>query len=346
VRSAIRLRVAALGVWAAGVLTVAAVSAAGGAEEPDRPSFDAWLADVRSEAVARGIREQTVAEAFQHLQPLDIVVTRDRTQAEFSLTLDQYLARRVTRDAVRTGRRFFRTHRLLLRRVEAKFGVDAATLVAIWGLESNFGRFSGVRPTIATLATLAYEPRRAAYFRQELFSALEILDRGDIGLTAMKGSWAGAMGQPQFMPSSYLEYAVDFDRDGRKDIWGSQADVFASIANYLQGHGWTRGQRWGRRVVVSARVKSDLVSKVSSRTEGCRAVRDLSESLPLTRWHQLGVRLGKRQRLPASPQAGSLLQLGEAAFLVYRNYEALLGYNCAHPYALSVALLADRIAAR
>ena len=153
------------------------------------------------------------------MQPVEQILERDRTQAEFTLDLESYLKRRLTRDTIRTARRMHTQHRAVLAKVENEYGVPSRVLVSVWGLESNFGKFAGVRPTIPTLVTLAYDPRRGAMFRNELFSALEIVNRGDIELDRLKGSWAGALGQPQFMPSSYLKYAQDFDGDGRKDIW-------------------------------------------------------------------------------------------------------------------------------
>jgi membrane-bound lytic murein transglycosylase B len=316
------------------------------ADDGARPPFDVWLAEVRAEAVSRGIREEVLREVLDGLQPLSVVVERDRSQAEFTFSLDAYLRQRVTAAMVRTGRRLLARHRSLLRRVQAEYGVDAATIVSIWGLESNYGRFTGVRPTVAALATLAYEPRRAALFREELFSALEILHRGDIDAARMQGSWAGAMGQPQFMPSSYLRHAVDFDGNGRKDIWRSEADIFASIANYLRNHGWTGGERWGRRVQIPAAVEDGVRQAAVARDTGCSALRELSVPLPLADWRRLGVRLVSGQPLPAGTLSASLLRTGEHAYLVYGNYEAVLGYNCAHAYALSVTTLADRLASR
>jgi membrane-bound lytic murein transglycosylase B len=334
---------------AAGCLITAVIVAqplAASADDVPQPPFETWLADLRSEALARGIAEDLLERALEGVAPLPVVVERDQSQAEFVLTLDRYLQRRLTAPTVRMARRQLARHRTTLRRVQAAFGVDPATLVSIWGLESNFGRFSGVRPTVVTLATLAYEPRRAAFFREELFHALEILQRGDIDLDRMKGSWAGAMGQPQFMPSSYARYAVDFDRDGRRDIWTSSADVFGSIGNYLKAHGWTRGERWGREVKVSPAAARVIDEQVPLRAEGCRAVRELSEPRPVSQWHRLGVRRASGARLPVSELSASLLRLDGRAFLVYGNYEAILGYNCAHPYALSIALLADRLGGR
>ena len=206
------------------------------------------------------------------------------------LTVDQYVARRLTRTFVRTAREMNSRHQALLKKVSAKYGVPPRIIVAVWGLESNFGRFSGVRPTVQALATLAWEGRRGAFFRGELLDALEIVDRGYIDLDALTGSWAGAMGQTQFMPSSYLKWAQDFDADGRRDIWRSNGDVFASIANYLREHGWSKETTWGREVKVAASALDRLRETAGMRTQGCRAVREMTERLPLAKWQSLGVR--------------------------------------------------------
>lgn len=308
----------------------------------ERPSFDAWLTELKAEAAARGIRPEIIAAALTGIEPVEQVLERDRTQAEFTLDLEAYLRRRLTRPTVRTAQQMYTKHRALLRRVGTTYGVDPRILVSIWGLESNFGKFAGVRPTIPTLATLAYDPRRSARFRAELFSALEILNRGDIELERLKGSWAGALGQPQFMPSSYLKFAQDFDKDERRDIWTSLPDVFASIAFYLKEHGWAGGALWGREVTVPATVREE-VREVPQRAEGCRAERSMSVPLPLGDWAHKGVRALRGRPMPKSDRHASLVLAGTRSFLVYSNYEALLAYNCAHSYALSVALLAERL---
>ncbi len=310
----------------------------------EKPTFAVWLDGVRREAVERGIRPATIETAFRDLRPVEVAVDRDRTQVEFVLPIDVYLKRRVSRELVRTGRRMLGVHRKLLDAVAARFGVEPQVVVAVWGLESNFGRFSGVRPIVPMLATLAYDVRRPALFRQELLAALTILDRGDVDLDRFRGSWAGALGQPQFMPSSYLKYAEDFDGDGRRDIWSTTADVFASIASYLTQHGWRRGERWGREVVVSKPVAAKIADQVAWRPTGCQAGRQMRGPLPLSAWNTLGVRLPGRTPLPAASMEASLLQAGKQVYLLYRNYDVLLDYNCAHAYALSVGLLADRVA--
>jgi membrane-bound lytic murein transglycosylase B len=313
------------------------------AQSDTRPSFVEWLAGVRADAVARGIRPAVVDDALASVeQPEPTVIQRDRTQAEIVLPLETYVARRLTAKVVRTGREQLAAHRPLLDEISTRYGVPPAIIVAVWGIESNFGRFSGVRPTIGALATLAWDPRRATFFRGELLDALEILDRGDVDLAHLRGSWAGAMGQTQFMPSSYLQWAQDFDNDGRRDIWSSPADVFASIANYLGAHGWNAEQGWGREVQVSPEVGRRIANDVERRNGSCQAKRDMTVALPLTRWQELGVRLPTGGDLPGEDTTASLVSGSTRRFLVSGNYDALLEYNCAHSYAISVALLADR----
>ncbi|MCX6552775.1 MAG: lytic murein transglycosylase [Acidobacteria bacterium] len=307
------------------------------------PTFEEWLVALRAEALARGISRRTVDEALMSVERLPVVVDRDRTQAELTLTLDEYLKRRLPARVVRDARDAAKRQRTLLGKVTAAYGVPGSIVVAIWGLESNFGRFSGVRPAISALATLSFDTRRATMFREEIFAALQILDRGDVTISALKGSWAGAMGQPQFMPSSYLKYAVDFDADGRRDIWASTPDVLASIANYLKEHGWAAEYRWGREVRLNAATAARVSQAVPLRMTGsCTALREMSEPRPLSAWHTLGVKQVNKSALPQSDAPASLVRVDTHSYLVYANYEALLAYNCAHTYALSVALLADR----
>jgi membrane-bound lytic murein transglycosylase B len=316
------------------------------AAQPAAPTlvpFADWLAQLRKDALARGITEKTVESALAGIELQPVVVERDRTQAERTQTIDQYLKRRVDRKTVATGREMTKRHAALLAKIAAHYGVPANVIVSVWGLESNFGRFTGVRPTVASLATLAYDNRRAAMFREELFNALLILDRGDIEADKMKGSWAGAMGQPQFMPSSYLKYAEDYDHDGKRDIWGSEADVFASVANYLKRNGWVSGARWGRAVSIPAGAMEAIGEAAPLRATGCEAVRQMTDALPLPRWSALGVRTAQKQALPASDMTASLVRAGARNFLVYDNYLVLLQYNCAHLYALAVGLLADSL---
>lgn len=308
----------------------------------DGTRFAAFLRDLKAEAVRRGISEAVAAQALDGLQPLPVVVERDRGQAEAVLSIDTYVRRRLTPATIRRAQRMATTHRRVLERVGKTYGVPPPYLVAVWGLESNFGAFTGVRPTVQALATLAFDGRRAELFTNELFDALRIVDRGHIELARLKGSWAGAMGQPQFMPSSYLKYAEDFDGDGARDIWTSHADVFASIANYLKAYGWDGQATWGREVRVPSPAV-DFLATAGTRAAGCRAERALSPPRLLREWQALGVRTKDGADLPAVERQASLLDAGERRFLVYGNYEAILGYNCANAYALSVALLGERL---
>lgn len=344
-RASVALRVRALFVLLLAVLA-ALPSVRARAQQTPAPEaetrFAAFVRDLKAEAIRRGISEAVAAQALDGLQPLPVVVERDRGQAEAVLSIDTYVRRRLTPVTIRNAQRMATTHRGVLERVGKAYGVQPRYLVAVWGLESNFGAFTGVRPTVQALATLAFDGRRAELFKNELFDALRIVDRGHIELPRLKGSWAGAMGQPQFMPSSYLKYAEDFDGDGARDIWTSHADVFASIANYLKAYGWDGEATWGREVAIPAPA-AEFIASAGTRSEGCRAERALSPPRPLAEWQQMGVRAKDGANLPDVDRQASLLDAGERRFLVYTNYEAILGYNCANAYALSVAQLGDRL---
>lgn len=310
---------------------------------PPPVAFDDWLIELRKEALARGISAVTIEQALTNLTPEEIILTRDRTQPELVQSLDAYVRQRLSRKTVDRAQLMARQHAALLARVGAAYGVSGPMMIAIWGVESNFGQFTGVRPTVMALATLAFDSRRSTLFRSELFDALTIVDRGLIPLAELRGSWAGAMGQPQFMPSSYLKHAVDFDRDGRVDIWTSHGDVFASIANYLKAAGWAPGERWGREVTFSRAAREDIERTVPMRSTGCRARREMTEFRPLEYWREIGLTLVGGAALPHASLRAALVRGERRSFLVYRNYEALLDYNCSNSYAVSVGLLADKI---
>src|SRR4051812_18036328 len=330
--------------YTAGVLSALVLSLALGQEPAARPSFAEWLAGVRAEAVSRGVREEVVDAALADVtEPQPVILERDRSQAETVFSLEKYVSRILTTKLVAGGRAALAAHRDLLDQISERYGVPSRIIVAIWGMESNFGRFSGVRPTVPALATLAWDPRRATFFRGELFDALEILNRGDIDLPRLKGSWAGAMGQVQFMPSSYLRFAEDFDGDGKRDIWSTPGDVFASIANYLKGHGWAADQGWGREVKVSPEALRQIARDVAPRSGTCQATRNMTVPLTMSRWAELGVRTLNGRALPKGEATASLVSGTARHFLVTANYDAILDYNCAHSYAITVALLGDGI---
>jgi membrane-bound lytic murein transglycosylase B len=322
----------------------AIVSRASPAETPAMPPqpFDQWLADLRKEAIERGFSEGIV-QHLDDLEPLERVIAADRSQAELNPGFNRYLSARVTRAMVRRGQEQARMYRTTLARVEKQFNVPSEVLVAVWGIETRYGRLTGSTPVLRALATLAWEPRRSSYFRGELFDALTMMSQRHIDAKAMTGSWAGAMGQTQFMPSSYLKHAVDFDRDGKSDIWRSTPDALASIASYLKAYGWDGTYTWGREVTMTADVRERIAAQVPKRTEGCYARRNMTERLPLDEWREMGVRREDGGSLPKSKVPAGLVDVGERLFLVYPNYDAILGYNCAHYYALTVALLADEL---
>jgi len=330
------------------VLLIALATCAPGAQSPEaappeRESFSVWRDRLIEDARARGFTERVISDTLVGLEPLEHVIASDRTQAELTPGLDRYLKSRVTPPIIRRGRALAREYRTLLSRITTAYGVPSSVVQAIWGVESRFGRVTGRVPIVPALATLAWEGRRAEFFRGQLFDALTGIERGYIDSSAMRGSWAGAMGQPQFMPSSYLAHAVDFDGDGRRDIWGSVPDALGSIANYLANYGWQRGQTWGREVRVSAARREALLAAVPKRTEGCYAIRNMTERRPLSRWRALGVRRMDGKPLLVNGPDAALVDTGARQFLVTESYDAILGYNCAHYYALSVGLLADRL---
>jgi membrane-bound lytic murein transglycosylase B len=311
--------------------------------DPTLP-FEEWLAAVIEEADDKGFDEGLIKQTLVGLEPLPRVIQADRSQAELNPGLERYLSTRLTRPVITRGREMLKQHRALLGRIEQEFNVQRRFVVAIWGMETRYGRITGREPIFRALATLAWEPRRAEYFRGELFNALTMVQRGHIDAKSMVGSWAGAMGHPQFMPSSYLKHAVDFDKDGRRDIWNSVPDALASIASYLESYDWRDDETWGREVRVSPAARATITEAVPMRTEGCFAIRNMTERRELEDWAELGVRRADGKPLPRADVDASLVTTGDGrTFLAYRNYEAILGYNCAHYYAVSIGMLADRL---
>ena len=320
----------ALAVAIAGfVLSISPVAPSSAAEQ----EFSAWLDGVRAEARMRGMKAVTISSALSGITPIPRVIELDRRQPEFTLTFDQYLSRVVNDRRVRKGRARLAKHRMLLREVAAKFRVQPRFILALWGIETDFGRLKGGFAVVPALATLAYDGRRSAYFRKELFNALTIIDQGHITAKDMIGSWAGAMGQNQFMPSSFLRYAVDYDGDGRRNIWTSTEDVFASTANYLRRVGWRDDQTWGRMVRLPDGFDSALL--------GLEVKKGLGD------WQALGVRRFDGTDLPGRNLTSSLVRPGKdngPVFATYGNYRAILKWNRAHFFATAVGRLADRIA--
>ena len=309
----------------------AANSLAVSGPSPDGP-FSIWLEEFFEDAEGRGFSREFLGRALTDIEPIARVVELDRRQPEFTQTFWTYLDRRVSDARIREGRRLLKENASLLRQIEKKYGVQGRFLVAFWGLETNFGEFLGGFPVINALVTLAYDDRRSAFFRAELLDALTVLRDGHIDQNAMVGSWAGAMGQPQFMPSTFVAYAIDENGDGRKDIWATLPDVFGSAANYLSQLGWDAGYTWGREVRVPDNFELEQAS--------------LRIKKPLSDWQALGVRRIDGTDLPSVGIDGAVILpagIRGPAFLVYENFNAILTWNRSLLYAVSVGHFADRL---
>ncbi len=314
---------------AACVSLFAAQARAAGSE-----SFPAFLAGMRRDARRLGISDATLDQAFAGIKVNQRVIELDRHQPEFTLTWAQYRTRIVSDARIAKGRAQFAKHRALLGRVADQYGVPAGIVLGIWGLESDYGAATGGFNVIEALATLAWEGRRAAFFRSELMDALRILQSGDITAAQMTGSYAGAMGQTQFMPDSFLKYAVDYSGTGRRDIWNDFGCVFASTANYLAREGWQRGIPWGEQVRLPAGFDAAQAGREHRR--------------PLKEWIDRGVAPVGERAVPLATQAAVILPDGQGgeAFLAYHpNFQAIRRYNPSDFYCISVGLLGDRVTA-
>ncbi|ORJ53665.1 lytic murein transglycosylase [Geothermobacter hydrogeniphilus] len=311
-----------------------ALATPAGAAEKNR-TFRTWLAELRAEARTAGISQQTIDKALATVwTPRNQVIRLDRNQPEFKQSLKAYVANRINDRRVANGRTMLRRYPTWLGRVEQRYGVQRRFILALWGIETGYGENSGNFPVIRSLVTLAYDSRRSDYFRGELIEALRILDAGQVRLARMKGSWAGAMGQCQFMPSAFRDFAVDADHSGRIDIWGSIPDVLGSIANYLSRSGWKDDQTWGREVKLPKGFDFSVVG--------------LETRLPLSRWQALGVRRSNGRTLPRREiEASLILPDGPKgpAYLVYDNFRVLRRWNRSNAFAVAVGTLADRLAA-
>jgi len=293
-------------------------------------SFQSFVAGVYGEASAAGIRRDVLDAAFAGVTPNQKVIDRDRKQAEFNMTWAQYRALVISDKRINDGRAAVARDRALFGQVENHFRVAPSVVAGIWGLESSFGVDTGNYKVVEALATLAWEGRRASFFRGELMAALKILNNGDITAARMTGSYAGAMGQPQFMPTSYLRLAVDFDGDGRRDIWGSKADVLGSIANYLARSGWRMGEPWGQTVVAP----------VGTVATG----RDVKR--PLTEWMRQGIAPANGRWAAAGDMPSALISPdgpGGETFLVFNNFGTIRRYNPSDFYAIAVGLIGDSV---
>lgn len=304
-----------------------------GTEIGSQAGFDAWLQDFRPRARAAGLSDATLDRALAGLVFDEKIVSRDRNQNEFTKTIWDYLDTAVSADRVALGQKAMQQHAALLNRIEAEYGVEKQVVAAIWGLELAYGSFRGDISTIAALATLAYDGRRAAFFETQLIAALKIVQNGDIAPDRMRGSWAGAMGHTQFMPSSWWDYAVDFDGDGKRNIWSDDpADALASAANYLRQWGWTKGAAWGLEVRLPQGFDYDQTTERVKK--------------PVSDWAALGVTPVAGGALPDHGLASVLLPGGHrgAAFLIFSNFQVIEHYNTADAYVIAIGHLADRLA--
>ena len=304
----------------------------------DNGDFATWLQELRAEARQMGISEVVLDDALNGIAPLPRVIELDRSQPEFSLTFEEYLGKVVSPTRKRVAAEKLREHDRLLTEVAAKYGVQKRFLVTFWGIETSFGRYLGSFNVPQALVTLAYDGRRSAYFRKELFNALTILEQGHITAAAMKGSWAGAMGQSQFMPSSFVNYAVDWDGDGKRDIWETKADVFASSANYLAKAGWRDDITWGRAVALPSDGKINGKAALT--------LAEAKTKMPLGDWAQAGVRNADGSALPARPLPARLIMpAGDngPTYLVYSNFDSILAWNRSNYYALAIGILSDTL---
>lgn len=299
---------------------------------PSDQGFLDWLGALRTEARMKGISDSTLDAALRGIAPVMRVIELDRSQPEFTQTFWTYLRQRVSNKRIKRGRALLAKHRALLDKIHAEYSVPPRYLIAFWGLETNYGDHMGSFRVIEALATLAYDKRRASFFRAELLNALQILEEGHISPNAMKGSWAGAMGHMQFIPSTFTRHAVDYTGDGRKDIWDSLPDAFCSAANFLSNMGWRRGVTWGFEVHLPE--DFDLMLA----TVNCKKT--------VQEWSSLGVQRTDGSALAQMDTEGSIvLPQGYKgpAFLVYDNFRTIMRWNRSINYAISVGHLADRI---
>lgn len=321
-----RLRLAS---WLFALLTPLSLQAATEVE------FQSWVSQFKQQALQQGISKTTLDSAFKNVSLNEKVLELDRRQPEFTRTFWQYFDKAVTDWRIVKGKYLYQKHRKLLDQVTQKYGVPGRYLVAFWGMETNFGGYTGNLPIIESLATLAFDPRRSDFFTRELLEALKILDQGHVQVTQMKGSWAGAMGQCQFMPSNYMRYAIDGDGDGKKDLWGSLPDVFFSAGHFLSNLGWQKQENWGREVALPDGFDFSIADGKTAR--------------PLDEWQKMGLKLADGRSLPKEEMQAKLILPSDyrgPAFLVFDNFTVIKRWNNSNNYALAVGHLADRIIGR
>ena len=329
------------------IITLAMINPSMAAKaELTKEGFADYVISLKADALAQGFSQTLIDNSFAKVEFHKRAVKADRSQPENVETLDTYLPKRVPKWKVEKARALYKEHQVLLNQVGEKYQVQPRFIVALWGLETNFGKYTGGYNVISALSTLAYEGRREIFFKKQLMAALTILDEGHISIEDMKGSWAGAMGQNQFMPTSFLGYAVDGDGDGKKDIWNNQADVFSSMANYLQKEGWSDELTWGRQVKLPKDFDNSLAipKNTGSRKNWLRAWSETEKTL--AQWQALGVRRADGTNLPNVNIKAALVFPDDEngrVYLAYDNYKSLMHWNLSYYFVSSVGHLSDRI---
>ncbi|WP_233999532.1 lytic murein transglycosylase [Pseudoalteromonas sp. T1lg22] len=314
--------------------------------QEQQAAFDAYVSKLKGEALEKGYSQELLDTAFATIKFKPKVISADKNQPEVKETLETYLPKRVPQWKIDRARELYKKHQDTLEKIAAEYGVQARFIVALWGLESNFGRIQGGHPVISSLVTLAFDGRREALYKSQLWAALDILKEGHIDLEHFKGSWAGAMGQTQFMPTSFNAYAVDYNADGRKDIWTTEEDAFASIANYLKSVGWNDELTWGRQVKLPANFDTQAVLQRGTRTHKQWLQHWSDSERSLSQWQELGLRRMDGKDLPQRDINAALVMPDDIKgrmYLAYDNYKALMNWNRSYYFATSVGYLSDRI---
>ncbi|WP_209327999.1 lytic murein transglycosylase [Pseudoalteromonas sp. PA2MD11] len=328
------------------ILLSASLSTSVLAEQKTQADFDVYVAALKKEALEKGYDEALVDQALATAKFKKKVISADKNQPEVKETLETYLPKRVPQWKVDRARKLYKENQEVLEKVAKEYGVQARFIVALWGLESNFGKIQGGHSVIASLVTLAFDGRRETMYKNQLWAALDILKEGHITLDKFKGSWAGAMGQTQFMPTSFNAYAVDYNGDGRKDIWTTEEDAFASIANYLKQAGWNDDLTWGRQVKLPAGFDNANILKRGTKTRSQWLEYWKESERSLADWQAIGVRKMDGSDLPNVDVTAAMVMPDDVngrMYLAYDNYKALMHWNRSYYFATSVGYLSDRI---
>ncbi|AXV67058.1 lytic murein transglycosylase (plasmid) [Pseudoalteromonas lipolytica] len=328
------------------ILLSASLSTSVLAEQKTQADFDLYVAALKKEALEKGYDQALLDQAFATAKFKEKVISADKNQPEVKETLETYLPKRVPQWKIDRARKLYKENQDVLEKVAKEYGVQARFIVALWGLESNFGKIQGGHSVIASLVTLAFDGRRETMYKNQLWAALDILKEGHITLDKFKGSWAGAMGQTQFMPTSFNSYAVDYNGDGRKDIWTTEEDAFASIANYLKQAGWNDDLTWGRQVKLPEDFDNANILKRGTKTRSQWLEYWKESERSLADWQALGVRKMDGSDLPNVDITAAMVMPDDVngrMYLAYDNYKALMHWNRSYYFATSVGYLSDRI---